>query len=474
MVKAAAIQNKIEKIKVEFTEPVHSLWLKADFKENLGAMVLLYNPSMQLCGTLSLGFSRFINELYISETVCTLNGLYHELQSGVYTLMILPLYDLQQESAEIIVNAEINITKTYEKEYCQLKPAKDEISFTAVTEETSRYYKGDFHGHTIFSDGHNSLKEASAILKDKGMDFMAFTEHNSMAFGRADLPCLSIPSFELTLPIGHVNIHGVRNIALFYEQPVGNSEETLDQTLDVFSLGSNLSLNHMFMEPWHFTYGEFDLSRLNTIEVICDPTYETAPEANAKAVAFLDFLWNRGYRIYGIGGSDSHNKIDEYYEGSKEPSIYGDPATYVFCKGLSVQNVLDGIRNGHCYTARYVTLDLCIGGGKYLPGDLISEDEKEITYEISIKNINKPFKGCFFMNSKIIKEVLLKKDQDSVSFTIHNSGEPWWLRFGIYDMQGQVIAYVNPVYHKVVQPDKADYKNLLKEFGERYDQRYIV
>jgi len=125
MVKAAAIQNKMEKIKLEFTEPVHSLWLKADLKENLGAMVLLYNPEMQLCGALSLGFSRFINELYISQTVCTLNGLYHDLQSGVYTLMILPLYELQQESAEIIINAEINITRTYEKEYCQLKPAKE-------------------------------------------------------------------------------------------------------------------------------------------------------------------------------------------------------------------------------------------------------------------------------------------------------------------------------------------------------------
>ena len=139
-----------------------------------------------------------------------------------------------------------------------------------------------------------------------------------------------------------------------------------------------------------------------------------------------------------------------------------------------MQNILDGVRNGHCYTARYVTLDICIGGGKYLPGDPVSEDEKEITYEISIKNINKLFKGCFFLNGKIVKEVLLKNDQDSVSFTIYNSGEPWWLRFGIYDMQGQVIAYVNPVYHKAVQPDKADFKNLLKEFGERYDKRYIV
>lgn len=475
MVKDILIQNKIEMTRFDFTEPVHSIWIKAEMKENLGGMVLVYNPSCRLCGLITLG-SNFINEIYISDEVCTLNGLYHKLFSGSYTFMIIPFYDISKEEAEIRLTAEINLHKTYEEKYCQLNLREEEPSFTEVTDLAHRYYKGDFHGHTIFSDGHNSILEAAEILKRQGMDFMAFTEHNSMAFGTASLPCLSIPSFELTLPIGHINIHGVRDLASFYEQlqKTTNYEKILELVTDFFSPGSNLSLNHMFLIPWQFTYGEFDLSVLNTIEVICDPTYGTAPEANDRAAAFLDFLWDRGYRIYGIGGSDSHNKPEELYEGSAEPSIYGDPATYVYCKGLSVQNVLEGIQGGHCYTARYVTLDIRINEGRYLPGDCVGAEEEVITFEIGIENITKPLVGRFILNGSIIEEILLKENRDSVKYSLKNLEESWWLRFGIYDREGHVVAYVNPVYHNPSELRKNSFKILLDEFGELYDKGCIV
>ena len=40
-------------------------------------------------------------------------------------------------------------------------------------------------------------------------------------------------------------------------------------------------------------------------------------------------------RVFGVGGSDSHNLEDEFYEGASLPSAVGDPATWVFCDGLS-------------------------------------------------------------------------------------------------------------------------------------------
>ncbi len=476
MVKDVQIQNKIELIQFDICKPVNSIWVKADLKENLGVMVLLYNPAKQLCGGITLGFNNFIKEIYISGTVCTRNGYRHELQSGAYTFMIIPFYGVLQQKAEIRLELETNVTKTYDAKYCQSDFTEPGFSFTAITEKAHRYYKGDFHGHTIFSDGHNSIQEAAQILKNQGMDFMAFTEHNCMPFGFTDLPCLSVPSFELTLPVGHVNIHGVRNLALLYEHlpQARNYEEILELALDLFSFGSNLSLNHMFMEPWNFIYDEFDLSKLNTIEVICDPTYGEATKANDKAAAFLDFLWNKGYRIYGIGGSDSHNKIDEFYEGSAEPSIYGDPATYVYCRGLSVQNVLDGIQQGHCYTARYITLEISIQEGKYLPGDQIQSGEEEITYRIGIDNINKPLKACFIRNGKVEKEILLKNNQEQIVYSLKNTEEAWWLRFGVYDTEGHVIAYVNPIYNKQAKGVKNSFKILRDEFGEIYDQRNTV
>ncbi|WFR58675.1 CehA/McbA family metallohydrolase [Anaerocolumna sp. AGMB13025] len=476
MIQEIVIKNRIEMTSFEIAAPLHSIWIQAKTQKNLGAMFLFYNPAQQLCGIINSGFHDFFNDIYISEKVCTLNGLYHKLQSGIYRVLIVPFYDPEKEEDTIQIEIEINTDKTYEDWCCQSALTQSEYSFTAVKEVTHRYYKGDFHGHTIFSDGHNSISEASEILIKQGMDFMAMTEHNCMAFGLPSLPCLAVPSFELTLPVGHINIHGVKKIAALYEllPKAQNYEEFLELALSYFTPDCNLSLNHMFMEPWHFTYEDFDLSKLNTLEVICDPTYKTAPAANDKAVSFLDFLWNKGYCIYGIGGSDSHLKIDEFNEGALEPSIYGDPATYVYCKGLSVQNVLEGVQKGHCYTARYVTLDIVINEGKYLPGDQIPPEVEEITWKIQINNIKKPLKGCFIRNGEIVKELRLTKKGENAEYTMKNTGEPWWLRFGIIDPEGQVIAYVNPVYNQLVQSGNEKFKQLRDEFGESYDKRNII
>ena len=89
-----------------------------------------------------------------------------------------------------------------------------------------------------------------------------------------------------------------------------------------------------------------------------------------KQSGFLDLLWQEGYRIYGIGGSDSHNLIEERYDGALEPSVAGDPGTYVFSKELTPTKLLQNLRKGHIYVSRYCTLEVEItaDGETYLPG----------------------------------------------------------------------------------------------------------
>ena len=63
----------------------------------------------------------------------------------------------------------------------------------------------------------------------------------------------------------------------------------------------------------------FDSTSYGSVSgIVNDPTYEYAKESNEKAIRFLDLLWQEGYRIYGIGGSDSHNLIEERYDGALE------------------------------------------------------------------------------------------------------------------------------------------------------------
>ncbi len=74
------------------------------------------------------------------------------------------------------------------------------------------------------------------------------------------------------------------------------------------------------------------LDDITCLEIINESDlYGCQRESNDQAIRYLDFLWEDGHRIWGIGGSDSHNLIEERYKGSDKPSIAGDPGTYVFC-----------------------------------------------------------------------------------------------------------------------------------------------
>jgi len=55
-------------------------------------------------------------------------------------------------------------------------------------------------------------------------------------------------------------------------------------------------------------------------------------------------IWESGYRMYGIGGSDSHMAPEERYPGSDLPSIYGDPTVYTGSRARASGPALAGIR----------------------------------------------------------------------------------------------------------------------------------
>lgn len=456
-----------------------SLHILADWKGMGMAQVFIYNPESILCGFISVGFGNFIPETYISKEITTLNARPICLQPGEYSMVTVFFPKEGEMLTEISLDISLDTDRVYEPAFSQLSKLLSSSDFDHIVQEEKRYYKGDFHGHTILSDGHNNRMEAAEIIKKQGLDFMAITEHNCLAFLSSDLPCLEIPSFELTLPSGHMNVHGIKELHLDWWKlrDTFSLEELWNQVILDYKNHANLSLNHMFLVPWQVSYENLDLASLHTIEVICDPTYPSAMEANDKAVAFLDYVWNQKIQLYGVGGSDSHNKEDEYYEGSVEPSIYGDPATYVYCDGLSVTHLIEGVKKGHSYVARYVDLSIKIQNGEslILPGDEITDLQKGISYQVTVHNLSKPLMGRFICSSNVVKEELLDTNCTSTLFTFENLKEGDWLRFGLYDLEGHVIAYVNPVFHGERHKGKAlfgeIYKNFEKEYSRTYDKR---
>ena len=143
---------------------------------------------------------------------------------------------LEAGNWKILLGENLKHSKTIQIEICiELLPC------------TPRIVRGDIHGHSLYSDGAHSIETKLQMAKDAGLDFLGFTDHNSVAQNfclPTDSEVLLLPSCEITTYNGHVNVFG------YHKRKIPNfmcrSSEELRQVLcelkehnDVY-----LQLNH--------------------------------------------------------------------------------------------------------------------------------------------------------------------------------------------------------------------------------------
>ena len=355
-----------------------------------------------------------------------------------------------------------------------------------------RWYKGDFHTHSIISDGKMDGRLYMKVAKEMNLDFAVPTEHNIIPTGwEMDKRLLIIPGTEITLFDGHFNILGVRKFPLELESLINNYDEknfhefqenivkeVVYNSRDEKSL---YSVNHMALEFWKWKFLNVRLDKFDTIEICNDPTYYLGPESNDKVINMLYELWNDGYRIYGIGGSDAHILPTETYDNSNERSIIGDPGTFVYCDKLTPNNIIDSVKHGHVYVSRGIILDINIEvissetQKSYLPGDEIEiYDCAEIKYSINIKlenlinefgMINKadmPLKLYFVKNGVKIEKIISKEGKIDF-YDKWNRDEFKYLSVEIRDMEDKFKCYVNPIYHGHKEHKLVTFKDLFEK-----------
>lgn len=105
------------------------------------------------------------------------------------------------------------------------------------------WFAGDFHAHSVHSDGDRTLAELAALAVGAGLDFLAVTEHNTTSHHRL-LPGIGdaldlalLPGQEVTTDRGHANAFGDIGFVDF-RSPAADWDAT------VAARGGLLSLNH--------------------------------------------------------------------------------------------------------------------------------------------------------------------------------------------------------------------------------------
>ncbi|MEA4945571.1 MAG: CehA/McbA family metallohydrolase [Propionicimonas sp.] len=192
------------------------------------------------------------------------------------------------------------------------------------------WYAGDFHGHTLHSDGELPIGGLAALAVASGLDFMAVTDHNTVSH-HAHLPAEGarhgialLPGQEVTTHRGHANAFG--DIGwIDFRQPA------LEWVRTVAARGGTLSINHPIsgdcswlhrlpqrpaaVELWHATWYRELIS--------------TAPLAWFTT-------WPAGATL--IGGSDTHLV--------REPQRPGTPTTWVAAEEPTAEAILAGLAAG--------------------------------------------------------------------------------------------------------------------------------
>ncbi|MFC5653816.1 CehA/McbA family metallohydrolase [Paenibacillus solisilvae] len=347
-----------------------------------------------------------------------------------------------------------------------------QYDWQAVREEAARWYKGDFHTHTVLSDGKMTPERNMEQAEIMGLDFFVATDHNLLSTSWPAGKVLVIPGIEFTSEYGHWNALGLKQwIDWRYRAPDGGigTQEGMNRVMEEARRhGALRSINHPMLTPWAWMYELTPLAMLDALEIWNDPTYHSNPAATEKALALWSTLWNEGYRVTGIGGSDSHMLPTESYGDNNPPSLIGDPATYVHAERLSAAAILEGVRAGRVYVSRGPVLDLAVtvDDKAYPLGSDLTEPvqrskEGRVHCRLTVSNASE---GSLHVieNGKEIEAYAISDTAQTFEIAMDwKEAQYVWRRIELRSMNGELLAFTNPVSYGSKEQEITTWKQLL-------------
>ncbi|OAG40039.1 hypothetical protein AYO21_05720 [Fonsecaea monophora] len=307
-----------------------------------------------------------------------------------------------------------------------------------------KWLRGDFHMHTIYSDGRYLPNEQIAHALLYNLDFVFFSEHNTDSgnnnIGRwipANASNLLIGrAIEVTTRHGHWQAIGLERSQQVEWRYTNSSNDTgfIDAATQVRNSGGLVSVNHPFQNCSRCDW-TLDWEHNDAIEVWngrFDPLDEVA-------VQFWQGELVKGKRHTAIGGSDAHSP----------PDINGLPTTVVRVAGERSQaSIVEGVKNGRVYLVEgpgmEIDFGVVYGGGRRAEiGDAVSKGDLGADVYASFSSTG--FDGahaCFvsekgyFQNVSIVSEQRIQQNVAGMDF----------IRVEIRNGSDALLGLTNPVY----------------------------
>lgn len=239
------------------------------------------------------------------------------------------------------------------------------------------WFKGDWQSHTHHSDGGATVAELASVAQQRGLDFVAVTDHNTVShhpYLRAHNGpnLLLIPGQEVTTYYGHANVWGLDRWLDFRCR----SDADMAQVIaEAHRRGLLFSVNHPKPEgpAWEYSLD---------LPIDCVEVWQGLwPARNEAALAFWERLLGQRRRIVAVGGSDKHQEA--LGEAPVNPWLLGQPTTFVYAEALTTESILAGVRAGHVFISADVTmphlfLTASVGDQTAMMGDRLAGHEPAV------------------------------------------------------------------------------------------------
>ncbi len=390
-------------------------------------------------------------EMRIGESIASPGFLAGPLPSGTWSIVISPSEILNDGTETGYLDYHVEASATLAAPGTQRPaPAKASVVANAPPKaDGPRWYRGDLHSHTVHSDGEITVEDRVRGAVERGQDFLAITDHNTVSHHREQdhWPDTITPirGSEVTTFNGHLNCFGLGEAIEWYDVTRGGGPARIVER--AHRQGALISINHpsAFGNPWcsgcHWDYALVDYATIDAIEV-WNGRWRMPESDNNGALALWTDLLDAGFRPTAVSGTDSHSAEEDEYIAL--------PMNHVYADDRSEASILDGIRRGHVFLSSGPIVSFRARGSDgadvVLPGERLPADGTfDLTVDVgevlapatlwyATSGSVTPLGACRPGTTHLVIEGLVAKT--------------WW-RLDVREgdaPNGDVLALTNPVY----------------------------
>ena len=271
-------------------------------------------------------------------------------------------------------------------------PAPVAVEYPAdyVTKPESGWYKGELHAHSTESDAKYPVATVVQAAIDVGLDFFSLTDHFTVSQWRKLAPLVNdrttlIRSCEITSHHGHANLQGLREwVDVYVDRPDWSMNDAADAA---HAQGALFCVNHAYSGTLGWRAYDFDWSKTDLFEIY----HNLEAVNNNHQMPLWDRLLAAGYRIVGVGGTDSHDPFEGLH-------ALGQLFTWVYADELSEASILAGLRRGQVYVSRGPQLRFTAAnaaGDAAAMWENLTGDNEPVTFTVDVL-IDRPMRLFMF------------------------------------------------------------------------------